>query len=141
MSWTDTDTVKKHLFDLDLRPQAHTDVVVRIDADGKGQLPHRGIVAQSDKVKRVLQLEPTAQSGVTLSGETWVQLAYGDLLPGQVVVADDDGLAAVYQLDRDYAFDPAAGKLRRIAGGAISDGASVQVYYRRYEVMLSLIHI
>ncbi|MFH0765402.1 MAG: hypothetical protein V2A61_03175, partial [Calditrichota bacterium] len=62
----------------------------------------------------------------------WKALDYDQLIPQEIVAAADEGLSAVYELDKDYAFDPATGKIRRIAGGAISDGASVTVYYRRY---------
>lgn len=135
MGWTDTDTVKKHLVNLDLCPTVYNDVAAYISATGTAQLPHRGIVSLSEKVKRMLQLEPTAQASVTLNGETWVQLSYSDLVPEEIVIGSDDGLGTVYQRDLDYAFDPENGKVRRIDGGAISDGADVQLYYLRYEVM------
>ncbi len=135
MGWTDSDTVKKHLFDLDQRFTDFTDVEIRLDAYGVGTLPHKGIVDDSDVVKRILQLEPTSQSSVTLSGETWVQLSYDNLVPVQIVVCGDDGLQTVYHLDQDYAFNPVTGKIRRISSGDIPDGGSVDVFYRRYEIM------
>ena len=139
MGWTDTDTVKKHLLSLDQLPTEFTDVEVHLAANGKASLPHRGIVSDSEKVKVIGQLTPEHQSGVTLNGETWVALSYDDLVPGEIVLAADDGLETVYQLDVDYCFDPAQGKIRRIAGGAIGDGASVDVYYVRYTVMTPVI--
>lgn len=139
MGWTDADTVRKHLLSLDNLPTVFTDVEVFLDADGKAALPHRGIESGSDQVKVLKQLIPDSQSGVTLNGETWVALSYDHLMPGEIVVASDDGLGTLYQLDADFCFDPANGKLRRVDGGAISDGASVEVFYQRYEVKTTLI--
>ena len=135
MSWTNADTIKKHLFDLDRRPAEYSDVGLRISATGKGSLPHQGLVEESEKVKRTAALEPTSQSGVQLNGETWVQLNYDNLVPGQMVVADDDGLKDVYLEGIDYGVNWEGGKIRRIDGGDISDGATVELFYRRYEVL------
>lgn len=137
MGWTDSETVKKHLFDLDQRFTEFTDASVRIEGNGMGSLPHRGIVASSDTVKRIMQLEPTSQSGVILNGETWRQLSCDNLVPEQIVVCIDEGMGTIYHLDQDYAFNPAEGKIRRIEGGNIPDGGSVQTYFRRYEIMNS----
>ncbi|MBT3231512.1 MAG: hypothetical protein HN356_01725 [Calditrichaeota bacterium] len=139
MGWTDADTVRKHLLSLDNLPTVFKDVEVSLDSAGKAYLPHRGIESGSAQVKVLKQLLPNSQSGVTLSGETWVALSYDDLVPGEIVVASDDGLGTAYQLDSDYCFNPADGKLRRISGGSISDGASVEVYYKRYEVKTAVV--
>ena len=135
MTWTDEDTVKKHLLSLDQQPVEYSDVPVQLDANGSGILPHRGIVSDSERVKTMVQLAPFSQSGITLNGETWVQLNYSDLVPEQIVASVDDGLQTVYQLDVDYCFNPADGEIRRVAGGSIADGASIQAYYQRYEIM------
>ena len=125
MSWTDTTSVRKHLIDLDQVLTEFNDVRIQFDNDGNAQLPHRGIVTSSESVKRLMSVEPTEQSGVTLNDETWVQL----------VVAEDDGLQTVYLEGVDYAINWTDGKIRRIDGGAISNGSAVQLYYQRYEVM------
>ncbi len=136
MGWTDSDTVKSHLLALDQNPNVYSDVEAAVDTDGKAVLPHRGLVEDSEKVKILKLLEPDSQSGVTMNGETWTQLSYGDLVPGEIVIADDDGLQTIYQMDADYCFNPQDGEIRRISGGSIGDGASVQTYYRRYQVMV-----
>ncbi len=135
MSWTDADTVKKHLFDLDRRPTDYHDVAVDISATGSGSLPHRGLVEESEKVKRIAVFEPAGQSGVQLNGETWVQLSYDNLVPGQLVVADDDGLQVVYTEGIDYAVNWSDGKIRRIDGGNLSDGAFFDLFCLRYEIL------
>jgi len=135
MSWTTSAIIKKHLFDLDRQPTEYRDVEVRLNSAGVGYTPHRGLVSGSEKVKRPVSMTPTEQSGVTLNGETWVQLSYDNLVPRQLIVAADNGLSTVYQLDKDYAFNPDGGKVRRIDGGDITDGASVEILYQRYEVL------
>lgn len=135
MSWTDSDTIKKHLLNLDQNLTAFRDVRVEIGATGSANLPHRGVVSESEKVKKQLQLAPVSESGVSLNGENWVQLDYSDLMPGEIVVAANSKLESIYHLDQDYCFDPSKGKIRRISGGSISDGASVEIAYRRYAAM------
>jgi hypothetical protein len=132
MSWTSAETVKKHLFDLDKLPTEYRDVPIRIGMTGLGELLHKAIVTNSESIKQLEALEPTVQAGVVLNGENWTDLTYTLIKPGEIVVATDDGLQTVYQLDAGYAVDWEAGKLRRINGGSIGSGASVQVYYQRY---------
>ena len=87
MSWTDSDTIKKHLLDLDRLPTEYREVSVDLNASGVGTLPHKGIVITSEKVKRVASLDPTSQSGVGLTAETWATLSYTDLVPDRMIVA------------------------------------------------------
>ncbi len=136
MSWTDSATVKKHLFDLDRLETELTDVEVHLDNSGGGSLPHRGIVENSEKVKVLAALEPAEESNVTLNGESWVELDYENLVPGDIVVATDDGLETLYRMDEDYAVNWEGGKLRRIDTGSIGNGAVVTVYYLRNQVLV-----
>lgn len=135
MSWTDSTTVKKHLFDLDKLPVDFNDVRAHFNNSGVAALRHKGLVSNSEKVKKLQTLQPTTKTGVVLNGETWTDLACEDLIPYQIVVADDEDLSEVYQLDKDYAVDYSDGKLRRINGGGIGDGATVAVCYQRYTVL------
>ncbi len=138
MAWTDSNTVNKHLMALDVLPTDYENVAVELDASGVGQLPHMGIVDSSEQVKLELQLDPQNESLVTLNGESWVQLAYSDLIPEEIIIAEDDTLQNIYKLDTDFCFNHADGKVRRIDGGGITDGASVEIYYRRYQVMTEI---
>lgn len=135
MSWTDSTSVKKHLIDLDQVVTDFRDVKVQFDGNGDAQLPHRGIVTASESVKRLTAVEPTGESGVTLTDELWADLTYDNLVPNQMVAAEDDGIQTVYQEGVDFIADWADGKIRRTSGGSISNGASVQVYYQRYELL------
>jgi len=135
MAWTDSATVKKHLVDVDRVVTEYRDVPVKIGSDGTGYLSHKGMVSGSVAVKKRSTLTPSTQT-VTLNGENWSSLTYTNLVPGEVVVAANSGLATIYQLDSDYAIDFAGGKIRRIAGGTISDGATVTIYYQRYTLLM-----
>ena len=135
MSWTDSDTVNKHLFNLDRIVTELRDLSVLLDSAGKGLLPHHGIVEASERVKRAILTEPAAQGAITLTGETWTLLGDDNLLPGELVAAQDSGLATIYREGMDYAVDFPGGRIRRIAGGNISSGQSVQVYYLNYELL------
>ncbi|NQU06617.1 MAG: hypothetical protein HQ568_11035 [Calditrichaeota bacterium] len=134
MSWTNSTTVKKHLFDLDKLTVNYADVKTKFGATGVAELPHKGLVSGSGKVKALASFEPVSDSGITLNGETWSDLTYENLQPDEIVLAVDEGLDTVYQLDKDYAVDFENGKVRRIDGGSIGDGSVVAVYYMRYSV-------
>jgi len=134
MAWTDSSTVWKFLPDVVRRVSVFTDIPVRIGSDGIGLLPHKGLAETGLAVKRMASLTPITQTSVTLTGESWVNLNYSRLIPGEVVVVDISH-TITYMLDSDYAMDYVNGKIRRIAGGAISDGASLEVSYLRYTVM------
>lgn len=136
MSWTDSTTVKNHLFDLDKLPTEYTDVPLKIDSNGEASLPHRGIVENSERLKRIATLDLTEESAVQLNAEQWKDLNFNDLVKGEIIVAYDQSLETVYQLDIDFAVDWEDGELRRIDGGDISDGQAVEVFYKRYEVMV-----
>jgi len=135
MSWTDSDTVKKHLCAAEIPSAEHRDVAVQINASGTSQLPHRGLVENSEKVKRPAGISPEGPEVIILNGVNWAQLANADLTPGQAVAAADILISEVYAESVDYAIDWQAGKVRRLAGSAITDGGTVQVWYQRYEVL------
>jgi hypothetical protein len=134
MSWTNSITVKKHLFDLDKLIVDYFDVKIKFGATGIADLPHKGLVSSSEKVKTLASFEPALDTGITLNGEIWSSLTYDNLQPDEIVLAVDDGLNTVYQLEKDYAVDFENGEVRRINGGSIGDGSTVNVYYMRYSV-------
>jgi len=135
MAWTDSDTVKMHLLNVDRPSLAIRDVPVKLDSTGKGQTPHIGITFESEVVKRVATGAPVGPESVALVGTNWIDLAESKLVPGRLVAAADWKLATVYDEDSDYVVDSADGKIRRISGGLIADGATVKVFYQPYEVL------
>lgn len=136
MAWTDSDTVKKHLPGLEAGTTSFSDVPVTFNAAGVARLPHQGVVEGSETVKRLAAGGISGPSGVALPAETWVALPHSRLVPGSLVAAGGWNLATVHQEGRDYALKAEDGKLRRIAGGGIADGATIQVWYQRYEKMV-----
>ena len=136
MSWTNSTTVKKHLFDLDKLTVDYADVKVKFEATGVADLPHKGLVSGSEVVKTLASFEPVSDPAIILNGENWTNLTYSKLHPDEIVLTDDDGLETLYRLDTDYAVDFVNGKVRRIDSGGIGDGSSVSVYYLRYSTMV-----
>ncbi len=135
MAWTDSDTVKKFLPGLTGGATSFRDVPLILSDTGVGQLPHTGLVLASEVVKRLGNDDVEGPEAVTLPSETWVALPDSALLAGEVVAADNWQLETVYSEGVDYLIDTIEGKIRRIAGGAISGGATVKVWYRKYEVL------
>jgi len=136
MSWTNETAVRAHLVNLDRSISAYSDEAAVVNADGAALLAHRGVAAASEVVKRIAELDPVGPVTVTLNGEIWSGAPDAQLIPSSLVAADGWKLDAIYLEDIDYVLDAAAGKIRRVTGGAISDGASVKLFYRRYEVLV-----
>lgn len=134
MSWTDSNTVRAHLPLLERRSTAVRDAQIAFSDEGKALLSHRSIEATSLIVKRALKGSPTGPEAITLSGEGWSILAHSNVVPGELVVATNRFCDTVYDRETDFVLDSAEGKIRRLSGSSIGDGASVSVYYQRYEV-------
>jgi hypothetical protein len=135
MAWTDSETVKAHLPGLDTPDAVVQDEAVRFDALGVAQLSRRGIKNGSEVVKRLATTNPVGPEEVTLPAETWIALPDSPLLPGQSVVSDGWPLGTIYAEGRDFLIDESPGKIRRVAGGSIGDGATVTTWYQTYEAL------
>ena len=136
MAWTDSDTVKKFLPGLSGGAIQFMDIAVTLGADGKGNLPHPGILSGSEVVKRPAAGGIVGPEAVALPAETWVALAAATLVPGELVAAGQWRLTTLYEEGRDFLVDATAGKIRRINGGAIGAGATVHVWYQKYEALV-----
>jgi hypothetical protein len=68
---------------------------------------------------------------LTLAG---VPLQSVDLIPESVVVASDSSLGTVYVEQVDFAVDYPSGKIRRLAGGALTSDAQVAVWYVPFRI-------
>ncbi len=137
MAWTDSDTVKKFLPGLTGGAAQFKDVAVTLDMAGSGSLPHTGILSGSEVVKRHASGGIDGPEAVALPAETWIALPDAALVSGELVVGDGWQLTTVYEEGRDFLVNAAEGKIRRIDGGGISAGATVQVWYQKYEVMVN----
>jgi hypothetical protein len=62
----------------------------------------------------------------------WVSLSHTNLVRGSVLVAVDSSLGTVYQENIDYIVDHAGGRVMRIAGGTVSAGQEVTIWYEPF---------
>jgi len=135
MSWTDTESVKKFLPGLMGGSTLIEDVSVRLDDTGAVRLPHSGIASGTEVVKRFPADSLVGPEEVTLTGETWETLSYPALVAGELVAASNWRLTSVFSEGLDFLVNRSEGKIRRIADGTIVSGATVHVWYQRYEVL------
>ncbi len=135
MYWTDSETVTKHLCAQNLPSEAHYEVAVQMNSSGFGQLPHRGLVAGSETIKRLTKSSPQGPYSIVLNGVNWTQLNDAHLKPQQMVLSANLRLTTVFVEGLDYAVDHQNGKVRRLAGSQISDGGTVLVWYQPYTVL------
>ncbi len=98
------------------------------------QLNSAVITEDSEKVKTIDLSAPYEAGGKILNGTSWRSLDHEEIVPNSVVVADDALRSTVYTEGEDYVIDYDQGKIRRIAGGAIGDGATVYIWYLYYTV-------
>lgn len=131
MAWTSTSRVKNHLLLYPLPSQTVRDVPVQMDSVGKGQCPHRGILAGSERVKKRTSSLSGAEP-VLLTATDWKSLSGGNLVPGEVVVSADRNAEFIFGLNLDYVVNWEEGKIRRTPNSAIGDGQTVQVWFYRY---------
>jgi len=136
MAWTDSETVQKFLPGLVGGATNFRDIAITLDSEGNGRLPHTGIFSGSEVVKRISAEGVVGPEAVTLPAETWIELPDAALIPGELVAADGWRLTTVYSEGHDYLVDATLGKIRRVAGGAIGAGATVQVWYQKYDVLV-----
>jgi hypothetical protein len=63
-----------------------------------------------------------------------LSLTSSPIVRGSVVAASDSSLGVIYRENQDYVIDYAAGDLILVAGGALSLGASLTVWYQSFQV-------
>lgn len=128
MSFTDADTVKKHLLGFAVNRLVVKNLEVELE-ESEVQLPHRSIETGSVRVAQVLESAPSGPVQITLNGTNWYPVGSTDLLTGSVSVAPDTQPSEFYVEGEDYSVDHEAGNIRRIDGGGIASGDTVYVWY------------
>jgi hypothetical protein len=136
MSWTDIDTVKKHLMQSEVPIEKVENEEHTLWGTDPVQLNSAVITPHSEEVKTIDLIEPYAEGGIILNSYNWRNLNHSDLVPGSVVVANNALRTTVYIEGTDYVVDYEEGKVRRSAGGAIGDGAMVYVWYLYYTIQV-----
>lgn len=132
MALTHVDRLRIYLADAGVGATPVEKLSATIPDSGPLQLPHPQIVESSVRVLADEGGSPL-QRTVILSTD-WVTLPDSELIAETAAVASDRSLGIIYREQLDYEIDLHAGKIRRVAGGAIADGASVSVWYRAYRV-------
>lgn len=129
MSWTDADTIKRHLqaFAIDaLTVRFHP---VRLEGIDPVQLPHATLASGSVALFAMQEAAPTGPEAITLTDTAWANLGTAAILPESLVLAKEALLEVRYSEGGDYAVDELNGRVKRIDGGAISSGSQLQAWY------------
>jgi len=134
MSWTDLDTVRKHLQETAVAATAIEDEEHVLTGTDQVQLEHKSLTQNSEEVKTIDLSSPYSVGSVTLSGTAWRNLPHANLVPDTAVVTADLALDTVYVEGTDYVMDYEEGKLKRVAGTAIPDGGTVYIWYFYFTV-------
>lgn len=129
MSWTDVDTLKTHLQAFSADALSVRFRSLRLAGSDPVQLPHSLLVAGSVTVHGCLAVSPTGPETVTLNGTAWHTLGHAPVRPDSVVLAPDALPSARYAEGVDYAVDEENGRVKRLPGGTILDGAAVRAWY------------
>lgn len=127
-NWTDLATLRKHLqaFDFDAIRVRFLEIV--LPGSEQVQLPHNGLASGTVTVYTINASEPTGPDPLTLTGTSWHATGYDAFKPASVVVAEDDMPLDRYAEGADYAIENESARIKRLAGGSITDGATVQVW-------------
>ncbi|MCI0596294.1 MAG: hypothetical protein L0Z48_07100 [candidate division Zixibacteria bacterium] len=132
MPFTNAQLVRKHLIEHSSVGQTVENFPLKLTGTTPVKLPGAPLLANSDKVKGKEDGTPKQKTVLlTLAG---VQLQSTDLLPESVVVASDSSLGTVYVEQVDFAVDYPAGKIRRLAGGALTSDSNVAVWYVPFRI-------
>ncbi|RJP74572.1 MAG: hypothetical protein C4524_12760 [Candidatus Zixiibacteriota bacterium] len=134
MSWTTLATVRKHLQETTAPQTAVENEEHIMNAQDPVQLGHASLTQASEEIKTIDLAAPYAAGTVVLSAYNWRGLPHGDLVPGTLVVASNPALAVVYVEGTDYVIHRELGRIKRVAGTSIPDGATVHVWYYYYTV-------
>ena len=132
MSYTNLETVRKHI-NLDEIPGGlKSDVPVIFTDREDSPIPGRGIVENSVIVKAIKNYAPYSEE--ITPGDGVVSLSNNRLVLNSVTIATDKSLGAIYTENIDFSIDCTNGTVSRLSGGSIESGQTVVVWYYFYSV-------
>ena len=134
MSWTDTNTIKKHLLQSQVIIAAVKGEEHTLWGTDPVQLRSALITEDSEEVKTIDLAVPYCPGSRVFSGTNWVNLEHADLVPNSVVVTSDQHRNTIFIEGEDYVVDYEQGRVRRTADSTITDGQTVYVWYLYFTV-------
>jgi len=136
MSWTDSNTVKKHLLQSEVPTEQVENEEHTLWGTEPVQLRSALISAGSEEVKTIALSAPYSQGGLMLTGYNWASFDHQDLVPESVVAAFDPHRTTIYREGVDYVVDYEKGQVRRAPGSAIGDGDVVYFWCQYFTIHL-----
>ena len=132
MNLTGISQIRNHLYRLTVGSGDIRNCALRLKADEFTNLPHAHILSGSETVKAITDTIPSSEA--VILGSSPVSLKYRPLAIDTVVCAGDSSLSHLYQENRDYIIEYAAGLITRIDGGSIPADSKALVWYLYYHV-------
>lgn len=132
MPLTNIEIIRQHLSSAGVGRETFRDVALQLSGAAPVAIGYSNLKSGSVLVKGKEIGTPRFES-VTLESDP-VALAQSQLIPDSVVVASDTSLGRIYTENIDYTIDYPAGRISRVAAGAIESGATVAVWYYRYQI-------
>lgn len=134
MAFTDLATVRKHLVAASVPSQTYENSPVTLTGTTPQYLPHAHLLSNSVIVKWLASDKPERENAVLLINEDDSSLAHKNVVRNSVTVAADLALSQVFSEELDYRMNHRLGRIRRLAGGNISNSFPVVVWYHYYEL-------
>lgn len=136
MSWTDLQTVRLHLLGSPMPSHRIYQVPIYLSGADWFYLPYRAANPQNATVYSENAVIPFSAS-VVLNGTSWSVFDGSKIAYGSVSVADDVRIDTIFTEGLDYVVDYEQGRIKRMNGSAIPDGASVLLIYSHAQVFSS----
>jgi len=130
MSYTSVEQVRQHLIIPYPIEDQITEQPVTLPETVYVRFFGGGLEATSVRVKAVRNLTPSRTAAVL--AESTAVIASGPIVPDSVVVASDSSLGTVYVENVDYVVDYGGGRLSLKAGGCLTSGQTVTVWFLPY---------
>ena len=134
MAWTTLEIIKKHLQESGVEVDSICNEFHVLTGTEEEQLEHAYLTDKSETVKTIDSATPYYDGENKLSGTSWKSLDHEQIVPGALVAASNTLLTTIYIEGVDFVVEYPTGRIRRIEGGAISDGSMVCIWYQYYTV-------
>lgn len=134
MAFTSLSVIKKHLLRSDFGSVRIENQVVQLNGTDDIELPHHGLIEESEAVKWIAQMAPEREGPLQLSGTEWTSLKRTHLVPNSILLTLSDALNTLYVEEVDFQTDVTPGQIRRVESGSIPDLQPVLAFYLAYDL-------